>query len=145
MHDWLGKIDPNYVLAGVSAIAGWIWHRHSTVSRDDLTTLVRGLLSQEAARIVGDKLSHTTARECLAKAAWSGLAIARVPRNAVTQRLVSALVEQTLGELTPKLLELQLMDLASRAESVAFSPSERPTVPKLDLDMTAELPAIDKP
>lgn len=139
MLDWLGKIDPNVVVGIVSALVAWLYHKARGDKQQDLRDLVYGTIAAEVHRIVDSPELHDKARALLFDAAWKGLDLLKVPKNATTNLLVSAAVETGMAELArllaqkaiPKQLDAVADGVAAAVD--AFTPPAKPTVPPLDI------------
>lgn len=116
---WLGSIDPNLVVGIVSAVGTWLYAKATGKKDVNVTDALGGLLKQEAARIVANPENYARARECLEKAAWSGLERLGVKRSKGIEKLVAAAVEKALGEVMERVIDIQLRGLAESTARIA--------------------------
>lgn len=151
MWAFLAQLDPNLVLAvltGVGTVATWLYRKARGQKVDSLKDTLWHALEGVAIKLAESDATVETARSKLTAAAWEMLGRIKVPRNALSEMLVSEAVERGVTEVRKRILakknaaaasvlpaQLQaLLDLAGQLPK-AFTPPTNPTVPRLDIDV----------
>lgn len=137
MEKWIDKLDPNVVIPIIGVGLTWLWHRMRGQKTTSLRDILDAAITTAVHRLLADPQALGKARDRLTAYAYEAMERHGLPRNAWSEALVKLAVEEGMAELSDKLHELELAEIAAGAQRTAdsFVPPKRPGVPKLDLDI----------
>lgn len=124
----LSQLDPNLIVALVTAVGTFIWSKVTGRKTDNIADVLTGLARQELARITTDPANIAFARARLDMALHAGLERLGVKPSKAVDLAVAFAVEKAMGELADRVarhvLPMQLEQLANKADRVmdAFEP-----------------------
>lgn len=99
--DWLSKIDPNVVVPAIAALLAWGYHKLRGDTKDHFDDVLRGIGKQVITSLLASGLASTELdklKELAQKKLWEIAVASGVPRNALTERIATAVIEHTIGD-----------------------------------------------
>ena len=131
--DWLSKIDPNTIigLGGlIATLATWTWHKLRGDKQDSFTDTIRGLGKQAVHVLLMDpsitlELAPDTLQTKAVTYLWALATGIGVPRNAITEAIVTATAQHVVGDLLDELRGAQALPakVAALSDQVAAIPA----------------------
>ena len=133
LSDWLSKISPDAALGALTflgTLGTWAWARGKQTQSFSSSNIIDDIMENFLHELLDDYnetdkiatyLNH--ARDFVEKQAWKVLAKRKIPRNAVTERLLHAAIERMTAKLANKIAERlipkQLEDIVKRTNIIA--------------------------
>jgi hypothetical protein len=124
--DWFGKISPDtvmYLVGLVGALATWSYHKIKGDKTDSFDDMIRGLGKQAIHELLADPAvsSALSPSDLTARAAsilWTLATRIGIPRNAMTEALITATAQHVVGDA---LDQLRSIDSAQKQLDVLTS------------------------
>jgi len=140
MWDWIKQTDPSVVIPAVIGLVGWLWHNRKNLSRANLRSTVLDAVTSKALRLLDEPLTRDQIARTLADSAWRAagrLGVDKDKAPAWVRDIVTAMIERGMTTVDEELHKRELAKLAAGATKVvaAFTPPDKPTVPKLEIEL----------
>lgn len=110
--NWLSKVDPNAVIAIVSTVGAWLYHRIAGEKATAIEKIVAGQVSAILAEIAEHIPSNVPIDTWLAGARryvndriWSALSKVKVKRTPALEKIVAGALERATAELAHRIAD----------------------------------------